>query len=84
MGLGPYPALTLAKARIEAQRRRAERAEGKDPLRVRELERQQTRLDAARAVTFEQAANAFIAAREGMWKNDKHRAQWPSTLEAYG
>ncbi len=32
MGLGPYPALTLSKARIEAQRRRAERAEGKDPL----------------------------------------------------
>jgi hypothetical protein len=55
----------------------AERAEGKDPLRVRELERQRARLDAARAVTFEQAAKAFIAAREGTWKNDKHRAQWP-------
>ena len=32
MGLGQYPALTLAKARVEAQRRRVERAEGKDPL----------------------------------------------------
>ena len=34
-------------------------------------------------MTFEQAARAFITAREGTWKNDKHRAQWPSTLETY-
>ena len=50
---------------------------------MREQERLQAWLDAARAVTFEQAAKAFIAAREGTWKNEKHRAQWPSTLEAY-
>ncbi len=34
-------------------------------------------------MTFEQDAKAFVAARQGAWKNDKHRAQWPSTLDAY-
>jgi hypothetical protein len=83
MTLGPYPTVTLAKARIEAGRRRAEIAEGKDPSRLREQERQKARLEAARAVTFEQAAKEFIASREDAWKNPKHRQNWPDCMEAY-
>jgi hypothetical protein len=30
-----------------------------------------------------QVAALYIAAHEGLWKNDKHRAQWPSTLATY-
>ena len=83
MGLGPYPALTLARARTEATKARAVRAEGRDPIWTREQERVQARLDAAKAVTFEHAAKQFIASREGAWKNAKHRQNWPDGLEAY-
>ncbi len=83
MGLGPYPAMSLAKARQEAQRCRQWRAEGKDPITAREAERARLRQEAARAVTFEQAAKQFIASRENGWKNDKHRQQWPNTMAAY-
>lgn len=83
MTLGPYPTVSLAKARLEAGRRRGLLAEGKDPGRVRDQERQAARLEAARAVTFQQAAEQFIAARESGWKNPKHRQQWPDSMAAY-
>jgi integrase len=38
---------------------------------------------AAKAMTFEKAAAAFIAAHEAGWRNEKHRAQWNSTLKTY-
>ena len=34
-------------------------------------------------MTFEQCAKAFIASHEPSWRNDKHRAQWRSTLATY-
>ena len=33
-------------------------------------------------MTFTQGAEAYIAAHR-RWKNDKHAAQWPATLETY-
>jgi hypothetical protein len=78
MGLGPYPALTLAKARAEAQRHCRARAEGKDPLELREEERALARLEAARNKNFKETAAELIASRQGRWKNDKHkeRCSW--------
>lgn len=81
MGLGPYPALTLGKARLEAQRHCQTRAGGKDPLRLREEERARARLEVALSKTFKEAAKECIASRQNRWKNDKHAAQWESTLE---
>jgi hypothetical protein len=34
-------------------------------------------------MTFRQCAEAYIAAHQAGWKNDKHAAQWPSTLQTY-
>lgn len=34
-------------------------------------------------MTFKQCAQAYIKAHEAGWKNDKHIAQWTSTLERY-
>ena len=34
-------------------------------------------------MTFEEAARRFIAMHSDTWRNDKHRAQWTSSLEAY-
>ncbi len=60
---------------------------GIDPL----LERQEAeaaalaREQAAKAanVTFKAAAESYIAANEGNWRNDKHRQQWTNTLTTY-
>ena len=36
-----------------------------------------------KAPTFDECAKQYIAAHESGWKNDKHIAQWKSTLEIY-
>jgi hypothetical protein len=33
--------------------------------------------------TFGEVADAYIAAHEASWRNEKHRAQWISTLKTY-
>jgi integrase len=87
MGLGPYPEVSLARARTLAADVRSKARDGVDPLaerdRARQAERAQAAEQARRATTFEQAALAYIAAHEAQWRNDKHRAQWRSTLASY-
>jgi hypothetical protein len=83
IALGPYPALALAKARLEAAKRRSELAEGKDPAKLRDERRAQARVDAALSKTFKEAAEECIASRKTRWKNEKHADQWGSTLETY-
>jgi integrase len=83
MGLGSYPDVSLADARVAASEARKLKALGKDPIEAREALRAQQRVEAARAVTFRYCAEAFIAAREHGWKSDKHAAQWTATLETY-
>ena len=34
-------------------------------------------------ITFKAVAEAYIAANEGSWRNDKHRQQWRNTLASY-
>jgi integrase len=74
MGLGPYPEVTLARAREKALDARRLVKEGIDPLAERR--RQQ-------ALTFRAAAEALIESKRPGWKNAKHAAQWSSTLAAY-
>jgi integrase len=83
MGLGPTHTIGLAEARDRAKAARLLVLDGKDPLDAREAERQQRRLEAAKAMTFRQCAEAYIAAHKAGWRNPKHAAQWPATLEAY-
>jgi integrase len=75
--------VTLALAREKAAEARGHKFEDKDPLAVRDEARAARRLAAAMAMTFRQCAEAYIAAHEKGWKNEKHAAQWPSTLNAY-
>ena len=84
MGLGPYPAVTLAAARQEAGKARAVVKAGEDPIAARDAERARQQLEAAlRGITFQQAAEQFIADHEGTWRNPKHRQQWRNTLKTY-
>src|SRR4051812_36965304 len=74
MGLGPYPEITLTRARERAMEARRLVKEGRDPL-----------ADRARvpALTFKAAAEALIESKRPGWRNAKHAAQWGSTLETY-
>jgi len=91
MGLGTYgdskDAVSLATARERAADARALIKRGIDPINEREAaakaEKAALALSVARTKTFREAALDYIQAQEAGWKNPKHRAQWPSTLEAY-
>lgn len=74
MGLGPYPAVTLERAREKAQAARALMAEGRDPLAHR---------GDGTPRKFRTAAEELINARRPTWQNAKHAAQWESTLATY-
>jgi integrase len=83
MGLGPLHAVTLAGAREKATACRAERFDGRDPLEGRHASKLAEKLAASKAMTFRQCAATYIDAHRLGWKNEKHAAQWASTLEAY-
>ena len=56
---------------------------GKDPIAARDAERARQRLEDARAITFDQAADQYIAANEPGWRNDTHRGQWRTSLATF-
>lgn len=76
MGLGSAATVSLADARSKASAARALLAEGKDPID-----------DATRpereVPTFGAFSADLIAGLETGWKNEKHRAQWRSTISHY-
>ena len=82
-GLGALPTVSLGKAREEAQRCRQLVAQGIDPIEARKCDRETARITAAKAMTFEQCAKAYIASHEAGWKSRKHAADWRSTMARY-
>lgn len=83
IGLGGFPSVTLAQAREKARRMRDGIEQGADPVDERRSARSALVAAQARALTFKDAAEAFIAAHEAGWKNAKHGQQWRNTLETY-
>jgi integrase len=83
MGLGPLHTVGLAEARTKARRCREQRLDGLDPLAARQATRTQAKLDAARAMTFQACADAYIAAHKAGWRSAKSLTAWEGTLGAY-
>jgi integrase len=83
MGLGPTDLLSLKEARDRAVEARKLLNDGIDPIEARNLRRQQQRLKDAKAITFRACAEQYIVDNKVAWRNEKHRAQWKSTLETY-
>jgi integrase len=83
MGLGGLTTVTLADARRRALTARKVLAEGLDPLEEGRALAAARAADAAKAITFREAAERYIAAHQSSWRNAKHIAQWGSTLQAY-
>ena len=85
MGLGSVKDFSLkeARERARAQRQLLRADKRQDPLEVRRRANDEARLEAAKAVTFKAAADAYIKAHAPGWKNPKHADQWRNTLATY-
>lgn len=79
MGLGGFPAVSLADARAAGRELRQQIASGANPV----AERHAKRAERTTGQTFAQAADAYIKAHASGWKNAKHAQQWRSTLDTY-
>jgi integrase len=83
MGLGPFALYGLQEARARALDARRKRHDGIDPIEARRAERARQRLNAAKAITFKECAETYIASHRAGWRNDKHKYQWSATLSGY-
>jgi integrase len=76
--LGEFPALGLSEARTQADERRAQRQEGKDPRAVQDAERA---VQAETTLTFAELCDRYIehveASGKISWKTDKGYLKWP-------
>jgi integrase len=86
MGLGPVHTIGLAEARERAKAARHLLLDGIDPIDARRAERArkaaETAAEAATMVTFRMAAEDYIRDNKAAWRNARHAAQWPATLES--
>jgi integrase len=79
MGLGGFPEVPLAAARLERDKWAAVLRSGGDPIGLRKAEKA-----ASRGVpTFGQLADEVIDGKGAEWRNEKHRRQWVMTLREY-
>jgi len=84
MGLGSTEEKPSTEARDEAAMLRVEVKRGADPIAAkREVEAKRIVEQKPKAPTFDECARQYIASHESGWKNDKHIAQWKSTLATY-
>lgn len=83
MGLGSFPAVSLAEAREQARQARSLIRTDTDPIDQRNSTRETIVAAAAKSLTSGDAAEKFIAAHEDGWSNAKHRLQWVNTIGTY-
>jgi len=84
MGLGAAvgsTAVSLADARSRAAECRVELAKGCDPIEVRRERKVQASVRTT--PTFGEFADQYIEAHRSSWRNEKHAAQWQTTLNTY-
>jgi integrase len=81
MGLGSCATVSLEGARTLAQEyRRLLRTQGVDPIDARRDAQEQRAIEKAKAMSFRDAAEAYIKSHRKGWRNEKHAAQWSMTL----
>ncbi len=83
MGLGSVKIVSLADARAKALQHLQTISEGINPLVAKQTAQQNQILQESKRMTFDECANLYIESHSKSWKNEKHQAQWRSTLETY-
>jgi integrase len=82
LGLGDESVVSLAMARQKAARAREAISNELDPLDLKRATQEERKKELA-TKTFVDVMKLFLASQEPGWRNEKHRAQWRSTLETY-
>ena len=75
IGIGGYPAVSLARARERADENRAAIANGRDP--------QAEKRRAIEVPSFREAADRTISANKPRWRHGKTATNWKGSLETY-
>ena len=83
VGLGAFPQVSLAEARDRARKLVLEAKGGVNLLAKKRAQRSALIAAAAKNKTFRDCAEAYMEAHASDYTNEKHRKQWPATLEAY-
>lgn len=83
IGLGAYPLVTLAEAREIARKLVLEAKSGVNLVAKKRAQRSALLAAASKNKTFSECAEAYMEAHASDYTSDKHRKQWPATLEAY-
>jgi hypothetical protein len=78
-GLGPTRIVSLAEARAKVRNVERLILDGCDPIEAARVKR----TPSPKGETLGACAERYIAAHEAGWRNEKHRAQWRSTLATY-
>ena len=82
-GLGPAHTIGLAAARQKAFDCRFALYAGSNPVEQRQAKRIERVLVAAKAMTFEDAAEQYITAHAAGWRDPKQERQWRQSLADY-
>jgi hypothetical protein len=83
LGLGALHSVSLAQAREAAAAARRQLLAGIDPVEARRSKVMALRLADAKAVTFAQATEQYMASHKPSWKSVDHARQWTNSLTAY-
>jgi hypothetical protein len=81
MGLGGYPTVSLSNAIEKARQLKTDIDKGIDPISAKKHSKSRLMAEHAKAKTFEDCAQMFLATRT--FTNKKHGKQWESTLKTY-
>jgi integrase len=83
LGLGPLWAVSLAEARTRAKAARLQLLDGINPVDAKRAAKATAALEAAKAVTFEQAARTHFEANRSKWRSPAHAAEYIGSLERH-
>ncbi len=83
IGLGGFPAVTLAQARDKAREARNKIDQGIDPIEERKAAKAALAAAQRRGMTFADALDKFLSTKLEGFESPKHRQQWRNTLENY-
>ena len=83
IGLGGFPTVTLAQAREKAREARDKVERGIDPVEERKAAKARLIEAQRKGMLFGEAVDKALAAKLDAFRNEKHRAQWRSTLDNY-
>jgi integrase len=82
-GAGGFPAVSLKEARERNEKVQRGLRDGIDPIEVKQAARAAARVARVKAMSFEQAAEAFMQGRERSWRSTVHAQQWRTSLATY-